>query len=89
MVPIPSEADEEARRAHRERGDLLGARRSLLRWSRGIVRHLGGFGRVQRKARGRRENPPQALSLDRFVTSIFPAHQRNFIVNGPDDAPAR
>ena len=37
MVPIPSEADEEARRAHREREDLLGERRSLLNRIDGIL----------------------------------------------------
>ena len=30
MVPVPSEAEEEARRAHREREDLIGERRSIL-----------------------------------------------------------
>ena len=30
MVPIPSEADEEARRAYREREDLTGERRSIV-----------------------------------------------------------
>lgn len=30
MVPIPDEADEEARRAHREREDLIGERRSIV-----------------------------------------------------------
>ncbi|MFZ3181918.1 MAG: IS110 family transposase [Methylocystis silviterrae] len=41
MVPIPSEADEEARRAHREREDLLGERRSLLNRIDGILATLG------------------------------------------------
>jgi transposase len=41
MVPIPSEADEEARRAHRERENLLGERRSLLNRIDGILATLG------------------------------------------------
>lgn len=41
MVPVPSEADEEARRAHREREDLLGARRSLLNKIDRILATLG------------------------------------------------
>lgn len=40
LVPIPSEADEEARRAHREREDLMGARRSLLNKIDGILATL-------------------------------------------------
>ncbi len=41
MVPMPSEADEEARRAHREREDLIGERRSLLNRIDGILATLG------------------------------------------------
>ena len=41
MIPIPSEADEEARRAHREREDLFGERRSLLNQIDGILATLG------------------------------------------------
>lgn len=41
MVPIPSEADEEARRGHREREDLLCERRSLLNRIDGILATLG------------------------------------------------
>jgi len=41
MVPVPSEADEEARRRHREREDLIGARRSLLNKIDGILATLG------------------------------------------------
>lgn len=41
MVPIPSEADEEARRAHREREDLIGSRRSILNKIDGILATLG------------------------------------------------
>jgi transposase len=41
MVPIPSEADEEARRAHREREDLTGSRRSLVNKIDGILATLG------------------------------------------------
>ena len=41
MVPVPSEADEEARRAHREREDLIGVRRSVLNKIDGISATLG------------------------------------------------
>ena len=41
MVPIPSEADEEARRAHRERGDLTRERRSIVNKIDGILATLG------------------------------------------------
>lgn len=41
MVPVPSEADEEARRAHPEREDLLGERRSILNKIDGILATLG------------------------------------------------
>jgi len=41
MAPVPSEADEEARRRHREREDLIGARRSLLNKIDGILTTLG------------------------------------------------
>lgn len=41
MVPVPSEADEEARRAHREREDLIGERRSILNKIDGILATLG------------------------------------------------
>jgi transposase len=53
MVPIPSEADEEARRAHREREDLLGERRSLLNRIDGILATLGiiGFKGLRRDRR--------------------------------------
>jgi transposase len=53
MVPIPSEADEEARRAHREREDLMGARRSLLNKIDGILATLGivGFRALRRDRR--------------------------------------
>jgi hypothetical protein len=37
MVPIPSEADEEVRRAHREREDLTGERRSIVNKIDGIL----------------------------------------------------
>src|SRR5271168_5083289 len=40
MVPIPSEADEEARRAHREREDLTGERRSIVNKIDGILATL-------------------------------------------------
>jgi transposase len=53
MVPIPSEAEEEARRAHREREDLLGERRSLLNRIDGILATLGvvGFKGLRRDRR--------------------------------------
>jgi transposase len=41
MVPIPSEADEEARRAHREREDLTRERRSIVNKIDGILATLG------------------------------------------------
>ncbi len=53
MVPIPSEANEEARRAHREREDLTGERRSILNKIDGILATLGitGFRGVRRDRR--------------------------------------
>lgn len=54
MVPIPSEADEEARRAHREREDLIGSRRSLLNKIDGILATLG-IGGFRASRRDRRE----------------------------------
>ena len=41
MVPIPSEGDEEARRAHREREDLTRERRSIVNKIDGILATLG------------------------------------------------
>jgi transposase len=41
MVPVPSEADEEARRAYREREDLTGERRSIVNKIDGILATLG------------------------------------------------
>jgi transposase len=41
MVPVPDEADEEARRAHREREDLTGERRWILNKIDGILATLG------------------------------------------------
>jgi transposase len=41
MAPIPSEADEEARRAYREREDLTGERRSIVNKIDGILATLG------------------------------------------------
>ncbi len=41
MVPIPDEADEEARRARRERGDLVRERRSILNKIDAILATLG------------------------------------------------
>jgi transposase len=53
MVPVPSEADEEARRRHREREDLIGARRSLLNKIDGILATLGieGYRALRRDRR--------------------------------------
>jgi transposase len=54
MVPIPSEADEEARRAHREREDLTRERRSILNKIDGILATLGVKG-YKALGRDRRE----------------------------------
>jgi transposase len=53
MVPIPSEADEEARRAYREREDLTGERRSIVNKIDGILATLGikGFKALRRDRR--------------------------------------
>lgn len=53
MVPIPSEADEEARRAHREREDLICERRSIVNKMGGILATLGvkGFKALRRDRR--------------------------------------
>lgn len=53
MVPVPSEADEEARRAHREREDLTSDRRSILNKIDGILATLGvkGFKALRRDRR--------------------------------------
>jgi transposase len=41
MVPMPDEADEEARQAHREREDLIGERLSIVNKIDGILATLG------------------------------------------------
>jgi transposase len=53
MVPIPSETDEEARRAHREREDLICERRSIVNKMAGILATLGvkGFKALRRDRR--------------------------------------
>jgi transposase len=53
MVPIPSEADEEARRAHREREDLTRERRSIVNKIDGILATLGvkGYKALRRDRR--------------------------------------
>jgi transposase len=53
MVPIPSEADEEARRAYREREDLTGQRRSIANKIDGILATLGikGYKALRRDRR--------------------------------------
>ena len=55
MVPIPSEADEEARRAHREREDLTRERRSIVNKVDGILATLGvkGYKALRRDRRER------------------------------------
>ena len=55
MVPIPSEADEEARRAYREREDLTGERRSIVNKIDGILATLGvkGYKALRRDRRER------------------------------------
>ena len=54
MVPIPSEADEEARRANREREDLTKERRSIVNKIDGILATLGikGYKALRRDRRG-------------------------------------
>jgi transposase len=53
MVPIPSEADEEARRAHREREDLTKERRSIVNKIDAILATLGikGYKALRRDRR--------------------------------------
>jgi transposase len=53
MAPIPSEADEEARRAYREREDLTGERRSIVNKIDGILATLGvkGYKALRRDRR--------------------------------------
>ena len=53
MVPIPSEADEEARRAYREREDLTRERRSIVNKIDGILATLGvkGYKALRRDRR--------------------------------------
>jgi transposase len=53
MVPIPSEADEEARRGYREREDLTGERRSIVNKIDGILATLGikGYKALRRDRR--------------------------------------
>jgi transposase len=58
MVPIPDEADEEARRAHREREDLVRERRSILNKIDAILATLGVKG-----YRGLRSDRREQLAL--------------------------
>ena len=53
MVPVPSEADEEARRAYREREDLTGERRSIVNKIDGVLATLGikGYKALRRDRR--------------------------------------
>ena len=53
MVPVPSEAEEEARRAYREREDLTGERRSIVNKIGGILATLGvkGYKALRRDRR--------------------------------------
>src|SRR6201987_1201796 len=55
MVPIPDEADEEARRAYREREDLTGERRSIVNKIDGVLATLGvkGYKALRRDRRER------------------------------------
>ena len=82
MVPVPSEAEEEARRAQREREDLIGERRSILNKIDGILATLGicgfkGLRRDRRKQLGDLRQPdgakipPLALSrMERLVDRL-------------------
>jgi transposase len=58
MVPIPNEADEEARRAHREREDLVRERRSILNKIDAILATFGVKG-----YRGLRSDRREQLAL--------------------------
>lgn len=62
MVPIPDEAAEEARRAHRERGDLVGERGRLVSKIGAILATLGitGFSPLRRDRRKRLDALRQA-----------------------------
>lgn len=53
MVPVPGEADEEARRAHREREDMIGERKSIVNKIGGILATLGvnGFKALRKDRR--------------------------------------
>jgi transposase len=82
MVPIPSEADEEARRAHREREDLIGSRRSILNKIDGILATLGieGYRGLRRDRRAQLADlrqpdgepvPPAALArIERLLDRL-------------------
>jgi transposase len=63
MVPIPSEADEEARRANREREDLTRERRSIVNKIDGILATLGIKG-YKALRRDRREQLHRARQPD-------------------------
>jgi transposase len=63
MVPIPCEADEEARRANREREDLTGERRSIVNKIDGILATLGIKG-YKALRRDRREQLNRACQPD-------------------------
>ena len=67
MVPIPSEADEEARREFREREDLIGERRSLVNKIDGILATLGVGGykalRGDRREQLKRTRQPDGAEL--------------------------
>jgi transposase len=82
MVPIPSEAEEEARRAYREREDLTGERRSIVNKIGGILATLGvkGYKALRRDRReqlncARQPNgepiPPQAKArIERLLDRL-------------------
>ena len=72
MVPIPSEADEEARRAYREREDLTGERRSIVNKIDGILATLGIKGyKALRRDRREQLNCARQPDGDRSPTIAF------------------
>ena len=76
MVPIPSEADEEARRAYREREDLTGERRSIVNKIDGILATLGikGYKALRRDRRRQPDGdpiPPKAKArIERLLDQL-------------------
>ena len=82
MVPVPSEAGGEARRAHRECEDLIGSRRSILNKIDGILATLGieGYRGLRRDRRAQLADlrqpdgapvPPAALArIERLLDRL-------------------